>query len=469
MHRTDQLGDFDWYNDFIPGKILGQFIGNVDCTRRNWEAKILEINEIIAAWRHRELSYKGKGLVINGLLTSTLWYNATSFPVPSWAIAQIEESIYNFFWNYKRHLVNKDILALPVQHCGFNIQRIKTKTQALRLNTLRKLLSAEDVHWKHFVSHFFRISHMNLGKLSLVLDFNSRQIGRDVLIFHKELLLAWQQYKHLLTRTHIPDNVQSILAEPLIQNELISANGELVSVFDDWVTAGVIQVKDICYEVVPGFLPTNAVHELLIEHRHGRTLDRTACELRKIHLSMPPEWICKIQSEPRHNSSELQPRIEIKTSDSQGASLDILNCRTRTFYGQLLADRHTVIPATDYWKENLHPEPSFNAKQWKTLYPPLIQNKHGDVNWKIAHRVLPTALSLNRIGVYPTPGCHRCGSIDTLEHAILECPTVLTFWNQIQTYVNNITDHKLTLLTSKTIWKSQNKEWQSSTEDNRIS
>ena len=113
---------------------------------------------------------------------------------------------------------------------------------------------------------------------------------------------------------------------------------------------------------------------------------------------MPPEWMRKIQSEPRDNSSELQPLFEIKTSDSQGASLDILNCRTCTFYGQLLANRHTVIPALDYWKENLHPEPSFNAKQWKTLYPPLIQKKHGDVNWKIAHRVLPTALSLNRIG-----------------------------------------------------------------------
>ena len=109
------------FDEFIPAKILGQFIGNEDCTRRNWEAKIQKINNIIAAWRHRNLSYKGKALVINGLLTSTLWHNSTSLPVPSWAIAQIEESIYNFFWSYKRHLVNKDILALPVQHGGFNI------------------------------------------------------------------------------------------------------------------------------------------------------------------------------------------------------------------------------------------------------------------------------------------------------------------------------------------------------------
>ena len=288
-HRTEQLGDFDWFSDLIPDKILGQFIGNVDCTRLNWESKIQKINNIIAAWRHRDLSYKGKALIINGLLTSTLWFNATSLPVPSWAVAQIEESIYNFFWSYKRHLVNKDILALPVQHGGFNIPRIKTKIQSLRLNTLRRLLSPEDAHWKYFATHFFRISHMNLGKLSLVLNFGTRQIGRDVPAFHKELLLAWQQHKHLLTRTNIPDNVKSILSEPLFQNELISLNDQLLPVFADWVTAGVTQIKDICYEVAPGYLPTNAVDELLIEQGNGeRTLERTERELRKIRSSIPP-------------------------------------------------------------------------------------------------------------------------------------------------------------------------------------
>ena len=64
-------------------RFLASLFGNVDCTRLNWESKIEKINRIIAAWRHRELSYKGKALVINGLLASTLWYNATSIPIPT--------------------------------------------------------------------------------------------------------------------------------------------------------------------------------------------------------------------------------------------------------------------------------------------------------------------------------------------------------------------------------------------------
>ena len=59
-YRTDQIYGFDWFNDFIPEKILGQFFGNVNCTTMNWNVKVQKINNIIASWKHRELSYKGR-------------------------------------------------------------------------------------------------------------------------------------------------------------------------------------------------------------------------------------------------------------------------------------------------------------------------------------------------------------------------------------------------------------------------
>ena len=125
-NRTDQLYDFAWYNDYIPEKILGQFFGNVDCSDLNWNATLSKINNMIAAWRQRELSYKGKALIINSLLTSTLWYNVNSLSVPSWVITQIEQSVYSFFGGNRHPLVNRDILALSLKEGGFNIPRLET-------------------------------------------------------------------------------------------------------------------------------------------------------------------------------------------------------------------------------------------------------------------------------------------------------------------------------------------------------
>ena len=59
------------------------FFGNIDCTRKNIDHRLKSIRSTISAWKHRELNYKGKPLVINGLLTSTLWYTATSISFPT--------------------------------------------------------------------------------------------------------------------------------------------------------------------------------------------------------------------------------------------------------------------------------------------------------------------------------------------------------------------------------------------------
>ena len=253
-HRTDQLLSFDWHNDRLPDKLLGTFFGNTNCTRLNIDHRLQSIRNTIAAWKHRDLSYKGKAIVINGLLTSTLWYTATSTSIPPWAITELETEFYNFFWDYKKPLISRDILALPLSEGGFNVQRIQNKIHALRLNTLRRLLSPEEAHWKHFTAYFLRTSNMPLGKHTLLLDYNVHDIDPFIPKYHRELLLAWQKHKPLRTRTPDSTSLQDILQEAIFCNPLIQIDNHTLR-FPSWVTAGLTQVKDLCYIAIPGFLP----------------------------------------------------------------------------------------------------------------------------------------------------------------------------------------------------------------------
>ena len=426
--RTDQLFDFSWYNDYIPDKILGQFFGNVDCSLLNWNAKVQKIDNIIAAWRQRDLSYKGKALIINSLLTSSLWYNVTSLAVPPWVIMHIERAVYNFFWSNKHPLVNREVLALPLKEGGFNIPRLETKVRAFRLNIIRRLLSGEDAHWKCFTSYFLRISNMDLGKLSLVLDYPLQRIDGNIPAFHKELLSAWLKHEPRRFRTNVPTIVTDILNEPLFLNKENTLHNELLF-FKDWIAAGVIKISDICYEVVPGFLPIGAIHEILADQTgsDGRTFEKTSREFDKILSAIPQQWTDQIRFELGRPPPTLQPCFAIRTAGPSQTPTEILSCKTRHFYGQLHDQKKPVIPAVDRWKASLQPEPTFSSSQWKTLYSPLVSNKQGDTNWKISHRVLPTALSLSRMGILSTPNCHRCGAIDNIEHAMLECRAVHGF------------------------------------------
>ena len=300
----------------------------------------------------------------------------------------------------------RDIFALPVKEGGFNIPRLESRIQAFRLNTLKRLLSGEEAHWKSFTAYFFRVSNMKLGKLTLALEYSLQRINRDVPAFLKELLSAWFKHSPCRVRTHVPVSRRDILKEPLFLNKQITVD-EVPRFYADWIAAGLTRVKDICYEAVPGFLPILAMHEILTEQRDP-TLSRTRREYRLLVEAAPRQWIQQVCSESARPPS-LQPRFNIQASSPNQDSLDILSCKTRHFYGQISSMHKPVIPAVATWKRTLQPEPAVNSKQWGILYSPLVSNKQGDINWRIAHRVLPTALSLHRMTVYDSPFCHRCG------------------------------------------------------------
>ena len=233
--------------------------------------------------------------MINGLLTSTLWYHATSLSLPSWAVTRIEEAVYRFFWNDKHPLVHRGILSVPWKEGGFNVARLELKIKAVRLNTLRRLLTGEEAHLKHFTSHFLRVSGMHLSKLTLATDFAPRDIDSNVPAFHKELLCAWINHKCYHERTDVPGSLSDIFVEPLFRNKVINVNNKPLFV-RDWVSCGLVRVKDICYEPVPGFLAVKAVYEILMDHDscRDRTLIKTARELSEDHVAIPAKWKFKV-------------------------------------------------------------------------------------------------------------------------------------------------------------------------------
>ena len=129
----------------------------------------------------------------------------------------------------------------------------------------------------------------------------------------------------------------------------------------------VLTFTDICYSVIPGFLPDLASHEILTRHHENttRSLQQTKHELHELH-------------------------------------------------------RWQMLPN----------QPVFNHTIWNNTYPALNTNKQGYVNWKIAHRILPTALSLHHATVYHTSNCHRCHTTEYIEHIFLDWPTSLSLWTK---------------------------------------
>ena len=316
-------------------------------------------------------------------------------------------------------------MALPLRESGFNIPRLETKIQAFHLNSLRRPLTEEDVHWKHFTAHFLRVANVYLGRMTLALDFSQRHITRTIPAFHKELLNAWSKHKEHRICMQTPKFTEDIIQEPLFLNELINVRNKPI-LYTDWIAAGIFRVKDICYEVVPSFLPVSSVLEMLSDQT-PQPISETHRQFDEILGALPLEWKKQISMCHPVTRPSVQPFFGIVNPVSGQPPTDLLECKTRHFYHPLHQSKKPVIPATDYRKRTLQPEPVFYSKHWRVVFSPLITNRQGDLNWKIVHRMIPTALSLRRMGILDSEICYRYGLTDTIEHAFLDCVPIMNF------------------------------------------
>ena len=246
------------------------------------------------------------------------------------------------------------------------------------MNTLKQLLTTEDAHWKYFTAHFLHVANMKLGKMTLALNYSLQNINRDIPSFHQELLRAWFKHSQYHTRSQTPVSVSDILNEPLFLNGLITSRNKTF-MYGDWIKAGIIQIKDICYEFAPGSLRAPALHEL-ISDQHSPPLSTTARKLNVLLDALPKEWCYQISTSETRNQPTLQPVFSIVNTNPGHPATDIVTCKTRDLYHQLYQPLKPVVPSADYWESTLQPVPSFNAKQWRTLYSPLVSNKMSDVN-----------------------------------------------------------------------------------------
>ena len=93
--RFDAPVDISWTS--VKVKILGVFIGAGDLEEANWRPHIIAVENTLAAWKGRSLSYKGRALVINALALSRVWYVASLVHMPTWDLSELCKLVFNFF------------------------------------------------------------------------------------------------------------------------------------------------------------------------------------------------------------------------------------------------------------------------------------------------------------------------------------------------------------------------------------
>lgn len=74
--------------------------------------------------------------------------------------------------------------------------------------------------------------------------------------------------------------------------------------YENWYAVGFRHVKDILYEVKPGFLPTQAIIDSLEEREDIENKEKVEEQYTKLKLALPEHWIKIIENNEKEIEKE---------------------------------------------------------------------------------------------------------------------------------------------------------------------
>ena len=129
----------------------------------NWNFRVEKLAKRLESWKFRNLSLKGKSMIINSLALSGLWYTGSVVPLPAWAEKKINQVIFHFLWSGKNEQIKREVCFLPYELGGLNVVNVALKCKALLAKSVVFITDNQyRAKWVHLARYFIG---RDLGKL----------------------------------------------------------------------------------------------------------------------------------------------------------------------------------------------------------------------------------------------------------------------------------------------------------------
>lgn len=184
-------------------KILGiTFTRDILYTvNENWTTVINKFKAKLIFLKHRNLSYRGRTMLLNTIALTKIWFLSNVFYMPPWALKSIERAIFNFIWNnLQSEPINRKTLYLPTSQGGLGILQPLLQNNALRLKHLF-LITNHNINepWVHLARYWLATSLAKYHKNWKFLHANNvpKTITLNFPTYYQNLLFLLQNNKQI--------------------------------------------------------------------------------------------------------------------------------------------------------------------------------------------------------------------------------------------------------------------------------
>ena len=143
-----KINEYDSYFKYVHWqnscgmKILGIlfFEDFIETQNTNWTNQIHKLETYITNLKRRNLSLKGKVLILNTVAMARFWHTATILPIPPWLFKRINAAMFNFLWDGENiNPIARKIVYQPKDKGGLGLKWPKLQQIALHLKFVKDI------------------------------------------------------------------------------------------------------------------------------------------------------------------------------------------------------------------------------------------------------------------------------------------------------------------------------------------
>ncbi|KAJ3595663.1 hypothetical protein NHX12_004966, partial [Muraenolepis orangiensis] len=325
------------------------------------------------------MSYRGRVLVTNTLVASTLWHRLMALTPPRNLMEDIQREIVDFFWSgwHWSARVCAVALYLPLAEGGKGLINIQSKIASFRLRTVSRLLYDCGPSWLNIVYHkqLFLLTPEELDLSGLT-------------PFYTSVLQAWHIFKFTRATSEMPG--MWVFEEPLFFNGLLrtrtlqSASMQTSLREAGCTTVGhLMKAKATSLEALRRRSNTSSIRILvkevcaaLQESLRAFAEDADLCE----------QWI--EDGDYSFPSLQVTPAVG-DWYEGAGQLLTLRTPHLGMFQACGKKETYNMCIKESRWAEFLGPDSSPKGS-WRCLYKLPMEKWTADLQWRIVHGAIAT-------------------------------------------------------------------------------